>query len=305
MRDPTLFPPPGDESDDAPSSAPGAAGSDAPSGSPGAAGAAGGGRVPGRPDAVEGGGPRRLRGAIRAADRGSSLTAPSQRRIEAPTPHRLRDVDTANQAQNIRGCAWAGYMGILMGFVFVAAGYMAGVSGVWYLPLYALGWVVGTAGAFFVGNWSVSAIASGFSTLYGGRNSIKPVRHYSLAESLKVRGDYVAARSEYERLFAADPSDHEPAARIARLWRDELNAPEEAAAWFRQALQVPGLPPGQALLLLRELVEVQVHRMGQPRRALPDLARVARTLPDTPAGTWAAAELARIKAEHPPVEDET
>jgi len=296
-RDPTLFPPPDPASDDDAADAGAPPGSAArPPSPPG---------DPAAPRAAEragAAGHRRLTGHIRATDRGTELTAGSARRIEAPVPGRLRDVDTATQAQHLRGCAWAGYLGILMGFVFAAVAYARGWN---VLVAYALGWVVGTALAFFAGNAAANRAAGFGSSIYAGgrKGATPPVRQYSLAESLRVRGDYMGARAEFERLIRDDPHDHEPAARLARLWRDDLNEAAEAAVWFRRALQVPGLPAGQALLLLRELVEVHVHRLGDPRPAFADLARVARTMPDTPAGSWAAGELARLKADLPRDED--
>ncbi|MEX0893678.1 MAG: hypothetical protein WEB88_16045 [Gemmatimonadota bacterium] len=296
IRDPTLFPPPDASDDDA-------ADSGAPAGSEARPPALP--EDPAAPRAAERAGVaghRRLTGHIRAGDRGSAHSAGSARRIQAPTPGRLRDVDTATQAQHLRGCAWAGYLGILMGFVFAAVAYARGWN---VLVAYALGWAVGTALAFFAGNAAANRAAGFGSTIYaGGRpGATPPVRQYSLAESLKVRGNYSAARAEFERLIREDPRDYEPAARLARLWRDELNEAAEAAVWFRRALHTPGLPAGQALLLLRELVEVHVHRLGDPRPAFAELARLARTMPDTPAGSWAAGELARLKADLPRDED--
>ncbi len=39
--------------------------------------------------------------------------------------------------------------------------------------------------------------------------------------------------------------------------------------------------------------------MGQPRRAIPELARLIDTFPDDPAAAWAKSELLRIRDETP------
>lgn len=269
-RDPTLFPNRDDESDDA--------------AQPSARG--------------EGDEPRRLQGHIRAGDLGQAHTARSRRQVEATGGYKLRDVDTAEQAHRFRALVWTGAGGIMGAFV---GGFVANGLG---FPI-LIGILVGLAGGWALLYASVVGFSEGAGTFAGvmaggGRaGAIKAVRQYSLPESLAMRGDYAGARQEYERLAALYPDDSELPARLARLWRDEENRPEEAAAWFRRALAVPGLGEGQALLLLRELVEVQVHRLDAPRRAFPDLARVARTREGTPAGAWAAAELRRLKEAYP------
>jgi tetratricopeptide (TPR) repeat protein len=211
-------------------------------------------------------------------------------------------VDTAAAAHRFRMAVWSAILSVVMGSFFVIVAYQqgwnVGVALLVGLPVVAL------VTYLLMGVFTNAAASTASASVYGARQgATPPVPQYSLAESLKMRGDYAAARGEFEQLFRAHPTDAEPAARLARLWRDDMNDAAEAAIWFRRALQVPGLPAGQALLLLRELVEVHVHRLGNPRPAFADLARVARTMPDTPAGSWAARELARLKADIPRDED--
>ena len=69
---------------------------------------------------------------------------------------------------------------------------------------------------------------------------------------------------------------------------------EDAARWFRVALE---RERNEAVRLgvRRELVELLIHRMGEPQRALPELARIADGHAGTPAGAWAKAEMADIR----------
>ena len=110
-----------------------------------------------------------------------------------------------------------------------------------------------------------------------------------------VHGRYRAAVEAFEVAVAEDPSDPTPYLRIARIHRDHLDELEAAASWFRRALRDADMPRGQAGLARRELVELFIHRLKEPARAAPELARMRDEWAGTPEGAWAAEELARIK----------
>jgi tetratricopeptide (TPR) repeat protein len=112
-----------------------------------------------------------------------------------------------------------------------------------------------------------------------------------------VRGEYEAAVRAYQTAILENPSDGEPYLRLARLYRDDLGDREEALRWFRRAIEEASLSRGRELLTRREMAELLMHRLGEPRRAAPELARLAEAFPDTPEGEWARKELARIKKE--------
>jgi len=96
--------------------------------------------------------------------------------------------------------------------------------------------------------------------------------------------------------IAEDPSDPIPYLRIARINRDNLKRYDEAVRWLRRALGEAALPPGAAHLATRELVELYMTKLNDPRRAAPLLARMAEERSGSPEGEWAASELARVKA---------
>jgi tetratricopeptide (TPR) repeat protein len=122
-------------------------------------------------------------------------------------------------------------------------------------------------------------------------------REYSRAEALLVRGDREAAIAEYEAAIAADPSDPEPYLRVARILRDQLKRPADAIPWFRRAVREARPSPGLERRALREVAEIYLHHLREPRKAAPELARLAEAFPATPDGRWAREELGRVKEE--------
>ncbi len=119
---------------------------------------------------------------------------------------------------------------------------------------------------------------------------------HSMAQSLLVRGLYDEAIDAYENAVAEDPTDAVPYVRLARLHRDQMSDPETALNWFKRALAQANVPARQAGLLRREVVELIVHGIGEPRRAAPLLARWAEEFSGSEEGEWAAARLTEIKA---------
>jgi tetratricopeptide (TPR) repeat protein len=113
--------------------------------------------------------------------------------------------------------------------------------------------------------------------------------------SLAARGRYDEALGAYEGAAREDPSDPRPLFLGARILRDDLRQPDEAARWFRRARE--RLPPGSPgeMAASRELVEIYLRKGSDPRKALPELARVAELHAGTPLGAWAAEEKARIR----------
>lgn len=183
-----------------------------------------------------------------------------------------------------------GFLGLLLGVFLWAQG-----RPVWIIAVTALiGWAI----TFFVPLVILRGVGRAGSVLYtpSGRTTPRK-REYSLAESYVARGEHRAAVDAFEEAVLEDPTDPRPYLRIARIHRDELAAPEAAALWFKRALAEADTPAGVALLARKELVELYRVRMGEPRRAAPVLARIAEEAAGTPDGAWAAAELARIKAE--------
>jgi len=128
-------------------------------------------------------------------------------------------------------------------------------------------------------------------------SSTPPVREYSLADSLVARGMIEEAAEAYHVLSEDFPDDPEPRIRHARLLRDEVTRYEDAAVIFKSILTMPSLRPETELIVLRELVELHTHKLQQPNRALPFLARIVEGFGNTAMGAWALQESNDIKQQ--------
>jgi tetratricopeptide (TPR) repeat protein len=198
-----------------------------------------------------------------------------------------RDVDSAEIAFRTRTAAYAIIVGV------VIAGLGVAVAGL-------LGLVIGIASGVFVYFGTLYlAERSGrvAASLYHSSGSSTPAkREYSFADSLVARGMYAEAARQYAQHASEHPDDAEPRIRRARVLRDHLGDYEEAFTEYKQILRMPALPPETQLAVLREQAELCTHRIRDPRRALPYLARIGEKFGGTPTAAWARQELADIKA---------
>lgn len=206
---------------------------------------------------------------------------------DIPGKKRMREVDGAARGRKIKTLGFALYGGLPLG---AAAGFVAGHP--------FLGTLLGP-----VIIWSVATVLSGvagrgvaFLFLPFGPGTLRKT-DYSRAEALVVRGEYEAAILAYEEAIRDAPRDGEAYLRIARIFRDHVKRPEEALLWYQRGLEEAGFSRGQEILTRREMAELFIHHLQEPRRAAPDLARLAEEYPDTVAGKWAGEELARVKRE--------
>ena len=209
-----------------------------------------------------------------------------------------RDVDAAARAQTVHALGWALYAGLPMG-IALGGGLvkLLGLGGVVSVAVVLLGIVGGPLIIFGVALAVAGAAGKGAGTIYmpSGRGSRK--KEYSRAVALAARGEFQDAIISYEAEILDDPTEPEPYLRIARICRDNLKDHDEALAWFKRATREAELSGGQEIRSRREMAEIYLHHRREPRRAAPELARLAEAYPDTPDGQWAARELAAIKEE--------
>lgn len=132
-------------------------------------------------------------------------------------------------------------------------------------------------------------------SLQGGTRGRAP-RDYSHARSLVIRGSYPEALELFGVETEANPKDPEPLLLGARVLRDNLRQPEEAAEWLRRARLIQTLTPQQDITITRELVELCEGPLDSPEKALPELARIVGTYPDSRASEWAQNALTRLRA---------
>jgi len=199
----------------------------------------------------------------------------------------LKDVDAAARALKLRALAFGLYAGLPLG---LAVGALLGQA--------ILGGILGPALIYALVMGIASVSGRGASAIYMPSGSTTPSRkEYSRARSLEVRGHHQEAIRAYEVEILDAPGEAEPYLRIARLFRDELKDLDSAIRWFKRAQREATLSSGQAIRTHRELAEIFLHVLKEPRKAAPELARLAEAYPHTQDGDWAARELRMIKKE--------
>jgi tetratricopeptide (TPR) repeat protein len=204
----------------------------------------------------------------------------------------LRDSDSAEAVYRLKSFTWS-LTGLVLGGLLGA--YYAIQTGVPLLRPVLLGALFLWAVVYF-GTLALAERAGrwGSSIYFSGGSRLPPRRDYSLGDSLVVRARYDEAAAEYEAATSRHPDDPEPCLRLARLLRDQLQGPAAAVPWFRQALaRAQG---AHRLGIQRELIELYVHRLSEPGKALPELARIADEHGGTPSGEWALREMQAIRA---------
>ncbi|WP_405282862.1 hypothetical protein V3331_13505 [Gaopeijia maritima] len=204
------------------------------------------------------------------------------------TPLPLRDIDSARRARWIQAFGWAAFPGLFIG-VAAAVPLSAYIGGMAFVLMPLLFTVVVGAFALALGEGMGGVVAA-----VAHPRGAPLARDYSHVDAMLLRGEPEKAadllRAEADRA----PDDPEPRLRLARLYRDEVERPREAAAWFRAARDTPGLAPARSAIVSRELAEL-LRAVDDLAGALTELARLAELHPDTPAGRWAEAERAHLK----------
>lgn len=199
----------------------------------------------------------------------------------------LKDVDSFEFSHRMRIALWSGVGAILFalgaGFKFGLPGVIGGAIGGWLIMYYG------------VLRLTQGAADAGGSIYMGDGASTPKKREYAIGDALMMQGKLEEAVDEYERNAVVYPDDPEPRLRAARMCRDRMQQYERAAGWFKQILAMPDLDVGYEIQSYRELAELYTHRLKQPERALPILARLADRHPDTTAGKWARNQMADIK----------
>lgn len=211
------------------------------------------------------------------------------------SPKRLKDFDAAERVARIKALTWALTVGL--GFGAVAG---AGAAELWgWNPL--AGAFIGAVGAssamYFLTVGLAERSAAIAQTIYNpSGDSTPPKREYSYAESLAIRGRYREAADAYERHCAEDPTDPEPYFRLARLYRDRLGELPTAVSWLKRVRVDARIDSGKDLLATQEIIEIYTHKLRDPRKAIPELARITQKYPGTPAADAAARELKEVRA---------
>lgn len=200
--------------------------------------------------------------------------------------------DLQERGLRLTALAWSPAGLIIGGLAGLGAADKYGLPGIVILVGAALGWAL----VYYLPQLITHMGGSAAGSIYNPSGRTTPrEKEYSYEESLVSRGLYDEAATAFELAALENPTDPKPYLRLARILRDHLGRYEDAARWLRRVQRDAQLSPGQAFLARKELVELYWHKMGEPAKAAPDLARMAEELAGTPEGEWAADELRDVK----------
>jgi tetratricopeptide (TPR) repeat protein len=200
---------------------------------------------------------------------------------------KLRDVDSAASAQKLQAAGWSAFGGVIGGLIGAV---------LWGVPGFFLGWLAAAGLLFLLVVGVVGRAANAAGSVYMTSGSSTPAkRQYSQGEALLAQGKIDAAVAEYQRCAREFATDPEPRIRLARLHRDKRSDYEAAAQWFKDALALQSLESGTEIMISRELVELFTHKLGEPRRALPMLAKLSEKHGNSQTGEWARTQIRMIK----------
>lgn len=203
--------------------------------------------------------------------------------------NRVKDTDSAADVNRVRAALYAG------------AGAILGILGggfKWGLPGAVIGAVLGYAAVYFMVRGISESGGAAMGKIYNPSGTSTPYRRqYSEPQALALRGLFQEAIDCYETYVAEFPDDPEPCIGIARIYRDHLKRYEDAVRWFRRARQASAMDPGREVLVTREIIEMYQGRLNEPRRAIPELARLAERFAGTREGDLARTELQRLRQD--------
>lgn len=195
--------------------------------------------------------------------------------------------DSAAAARRLKALTYGATGGLIGAMAGAFAGGLVGL---------VLGAVLGYAAVYFF----AVAVSEGGGAVMGqihnpSGESVPHRREYSEPKALVLRGLFQEAIDSYQTYVAEFPDDPEPCIAIARIYRDHIRRYEDAVQWLRRARQVPGIDRGREIFLTREIIEVYQGKLNDPRRALPELARLADRFAGTREGDLAKSELAELR----------
>ena len=188
-----------------------------------------------------------------------------------------------------------------IGFVTLPLGiilaYMAPLAGV-PRPLLAVAYTIAggaLARAFAFG--LVQSVLAFLGPISGPTGESTPYeRDFSQEQALVARGDAAAALALYERRIAEAPGDWEARIRAADVLAREMKDAARAAALFREAARLPGVPVRREVYAVQRFVDMHAGPLGDVGPALSELARLAARHAGTDVAREARTAIARLKA---------
>lgn len=134
----------------------------------------------------------------------------------------------------------------------------------------------------------VGLIASGHTTPY--------TEQYSYQQALVMQGRLDEALSTLEAIIAEPDSTTDVRIRAAELYAREAKRPERAAELFREVIRDPRCTVGEEVYSANRLADLLNGPLGQPGRAIVELARLADRYPKSVVGERARQAIRSLKA---------
>lgn len=226
-------------------------------------------------------------------ERDPELRKPIKRKYEERKRPKIREVDAVERAFRIKritlGVYAAAYVSLPVG-VLVANDLIG--------PAVAVGMIVGVVAVVYVVTGLVSEGAGAVAAkIHAPSGESTPRRkEFSRAQSLVARGQYRDATVAYEVHCLEDPTNPDPYFRVAEIYHKHLSDPTEAVAWYQRARADADLTPGEELLAIQTVVEIYVHTLRTPRKAITELVQITKRFPGTEAADAARRELADMRS---------
>jgi hypothetical protein len=199
-----------------------------------------------------------------------------------------KDRDLGHDVYMMKRVVWSLAMAVIGGMI---GNLLAGTLG------FVIGFFVAGIGLFFVTGHLVGGGVHLAQQIHMPSDGVTPPkREYSQAESLVARGRYEEAAIAYEIHCAEYHEDPDPYFRLARLFASpHMERYEDAVVWYRRARSTAKLSPGEDLVACQSIIELYLHKIRDPRKAIPEMARLAQVHAETAAGQAAGQELAIMR----------
>ena len=162
---------------------------------------------------------------------------------------------------------------------------------------------------------TVTALGAGYAILLGallcGRGIDQVLGHllgapgggatrrteYSYAAAMTHQGNPKGAAEVYNRMISEAPMESAAYFHLAKLFTDKLDEPREAIRTLSLARERARLTEEEEILVYRRIIDLWRFRLGEERRAAPELARLVERFGAREVGVWAKRELEEIKDE--------
>lgn len=122
---------------------------------------------------------------------------------------------------------------------------------------------------------------------------------YSYQDALEMKGDVAGALESYEAVIAEQPTLVKPRVKAAELYIAKGKNPRRAAELFKEIQRIPGVTQRDEVYASTRLADLYEGALGEPRRALVELRRIAERFPSAPQAMHAREAISRIKATLP------